>query len=108
MLTHPQFDPIALSLGPVAVRWYGLMYVVALVLFVALGRLHTKRRRAAWAEKCLKHRANAWVWCRRENPALIGNETATSRLACQLPRHLSEFQRPVTAFQEPQVLRILF
>jgi len=44
LLTHPQFDPIALSLGPVAVRWYGLMYVVAFVLFMVLGRLHMKRR----------------------------------------------------------------
>jgi phosphatidylglycerol---prolipoprotein diacylglyceryl transferase len=44
MLTHPNFDPIALSLGPVAVRWYGLMYVIAFVLFVVLGRMHIKRR----------------------------------------------------------------
>ena len=29
MLVHPQFDPIALSLGPLAVRWYGLMYLAA-------------------------------------------------------------------------------
>ena len=44
MLIHPQFDPIALSLGPVAIRWYGLMYVAAFVLFVVLGRMHMKRR----------------------------------------------------------------
>ena len=44
MLTHPQFDPIALAIGPVAIRWYGLMYVVAFVLFVVLGRMHLKRR----------------------------------------------------------------
>lgn len=44
MLTHPQFDPIALSLGPVAIRWYGLMYVAAFVLFIILGRMHLKRR----------------------------------------------------------------
>jgi phosphatidylglycerol:prolipoprotein diacylglycerol transferase len=44
MLTHPQFDPIALSLGPLAIRWYGLTYVLAFVLFIALGRLHLKRR----------------------------------------------------------------
>jgi phosphatidylglycerol:prolipoprotein diacylglycerol transferase len=31
MLVHPQFDPIAFHLGPVAVRWYGLMYLVAFV-----------------------------------------------------------------------------
>ncbi len=44
MLTHPQFDPIALALGPVAIRWYGLMYVIAFGLFVLLGRMHLKRR----------------------------------------------------------------
>ena len=44
MLIHPQFDPIALQLGPLAVRWYGLMYVAAFILFVVLGRLHAARR----------------------------------------------------------------
>jgi len=38
MLVHPQFDPIAVSLGPLHVRWYGLMYLVAFLLFVALGK----------------------------------------------------------------------
>ena len=42
MLTHPQFDPIALSLGPIAIRWYGLMYVLAFVLFMILGRYRAK------------------------------------------------------------------
>jgi len=27
MLVHPNFDPVALQLGPVAIHWYGLMYV---------------------------------------------------------------------------------
>jgi phosphatidylglycerol:prolipoprotein diacylglycerol transferase len=27
MLHHPEFDPIAFSIGPLAVRWYGLMYL---------------------------------------------------------------------------------
>lgn len=38
MLTHPQFDPIALSIGPVAIRWYGLMYLIAFGAFYMLGR----------------------------------------------------------------------
>ena len=38
MLVHPQFDPIALQLGPLAVRWYGLMYVLAFAAFILLGR----------------------------------------------------------------------
>ena len=43
MLTHPQFDPVALALGPVAVRWYGLMYVVGFVAYLALGKWRAKR-----------------------------------------------------------------
>jgi phosphatidylglycerol:prolipoprotein diacylglycerol transferase len=38
MLTHPQFDPIALSLGPLAIRWYGLMYLAAFLAFLWLGK----------------------------------------------------------------------
>jgi phosphatidylglycerol:prolipoprotein diacylglycerol transferase len=37
MLVHPQFDPIAVAIGPLAVRWYGLMYVLR------LRRLHLAR-----------------------------------------------------------------
>jgi len=40
---HPQFDPIALQIGPVAIRWYGLMYVVAFVLVLVLGRIQARR-----------------------------------------------------------------
>lgn len=44
MLIHPQFDPIAISLGPLSIRWYGLMYLIAFALFVFLGRMHARRR----------------------------------------------------------------
>lgn len=30
-LTFPQFDPVAIELGPLAIRWYALAYVVGLV-----------------------------------------------------------------------------
>ena len=36
MLVHPQFDPVALSLGPVQVHWYGLTYLAAFGLFLFL------------------------------------------------------------------------
>ncbi|MCS6997085.1 MAG: prolipoprotein diacylglyceryl transferase [Casimicrobiaceae bacterium] len=42
MLIHPQFDPVAFSLGPIAVRWYGLMYVLAFALFLLLGRIRVR------------------------------------------------------------------
>jgi len=43
VLIHPQFDPIAVSLGPLAIRWYGLMYLVGFVLFIVLGSVRIKR-----------------------------------------------------------------
>lgn len=38
MLVYPQFDPVAFRIGPFAVRWYGLMYLVGFILFIVLGR----------------------------------------------------------------------
>lgn len=38
MLIHPQFDPVAIALGPITVRWYGLMYLAGFVAFLLLGR----------------------------------------------------------------------
>jgi len=38
MLIHPQFDPVVVHIGPLAVRWYGLMYLLAFVLVLVLGR----------------------------------------------------------------------
>jgi phosphatidylglycerol:prolipoprotein diacylglycerol transferase len=45
MLIHPGFDPVALRVGPLAIHWYGLMYVLAFLQFVWLGRRHLARRR---------------------------------------------------------------
>jgi phosphatidylglycerol:prolipoprotein diacylglycerol transferase len=60
MLVHPQFDPIALSLGPVQVHWYGLMYLVAFVLFLLLAARRVK----------LPHYAQAG-WTRRDVEDLL-------------------------------------
>jgi phosphatidylglycerol:prolipoprotein diacylglycerol transferase len=38
MLMHPQFDPVALQLGPVAIHWYGITYLVAFALFLFLAK----------------------------------------------------------------------
>lgn len=38
MLTYPEIDPVAVQLGPIAVHWYGLMYVVGFVAAWILGR----------------------------------------------------------------------
>lgn len=43
MLHHPEFDPIALSIGPIAIHWYGLMYLVGFALVYLLGRWRLSR-----------------------------------------------------------------
>ena len=43
MLTHPMPDPVALSLGPVNIHWYGLMYVIAFAMFLILGRVRIRQ-----------------------------------------------------------------
>ncbi|MEN9434748.1 MAG: hypothetical protein RLZZ422_2337 [Pseudomonadota bacterium] len=42
MFVHPQIDPVALSLGPLKVHWYGLMYVVGFLGFLILGKRRAK------------------------------------------------------------------
>lgn len=32
MLEYPAFDPVAVSIGPLDIRWYGLMYIVGILL----------------------------------------------------------------------------
>lgn len=38
MLIHPQIDPVALQLGPLAIHWYGLTYLAAFALFMFLAQ----------------------------------------------------------------------
>jgi len=45
MLTHPQFDPVAIALGPIQIHWYGLTYLVAFGLFLFLA---VRRARLPW------------------------------------------------------------
>jgi phosphatidylglycerol:prolipoprotein diacylglycerol transferase len=44
MLVHPQFDPVAVHLGPLAIRWYGLMYLLGFIAGLMLGRSRIKAR----------------------------------------------------------------
>ncbi len=48
MLTYPIIDPIAVSLGPLKVHWYGLMYLLAFLGGWWLGRLRAARPGSGW------------------------------------------------------------
>ncbi len=51
MLIHPQIDPIAFSIGPLAVRWYGLMYLVGFAAAWWLGSTRIRQARAPITRK---------------------------------------------------------
>lgn len=54
MLTHPQFDPVALHLGSFGIHWYGLMYLLGFVCFILLGRKRLRTlNRTDWDDKFL-------------------------------------------------------
>jgi phosphatidylglycerol:prolipoprotein diacylglycerol transferase len=48
MLTYPSFDPVALQIGPLSARWYGLMYAVGFLSGWWLGRRLAARPGSGW------------------------------------------------------------
>jgi phosphatidylglycerol:prolipoprotein diacylglycerol transferase len=49
MLVHPLPNPIAISFGPISVHWYGVMYLIAFIQFILLGRLRIRQPHIAAA-----------------------------------------------------------
>ena len=47
MFVFPNFDPVALQIGPLAIRWYGLMFLLAFGLFLLLGK-HRAKSEPRW------------------------------------------------------------
>ena len=43
MLTYPDIDPVIFGLGPLKIRWYGLMYVIGFLLAWWLARRRAQR-----------------------------------------------------------------
>lgn len=54
MLTHPQFDPVALHLGPFGIHWYGLMYLAGFMGLLWLGKWRIRSNPdTGWSERNL-------------------------------------------------------
>ncbi len=47
-MQYPSIDPVAFSMGPVQVHWYGLMYVFAFLAGWGLGRYRVSRPGSRW------------------------------------------------------------
>ncbi len=50
MIAYPEIDPIAISIGPINIAWYGLTYVAGLAFAWWLGRKRSRSPGAAVAE----------------------------------------------------------
>jgi phosphatidylglycerol:prolipoprotein diacylglycerol transferase len=44
MFVHPQLDPVAIHLGSFGIHWYGLMYLIGFLSFLALGKWQINQR----------------------------------------------------------------
>ncbi|MCG8311822.1 MAG: prolipoprotein diacylglyceryl transferase [Pseudomonadales bacterium] len=48
MLVYPEIDPVAISLGPLDIRWYGLMYLFGFVSGFLLLNYRAKKPNSGW------------------------------------------------------------
>ncbi len=47
-MNYPVIDKVIVELGPLSIRWYGLMYVLGVVAFYLLGKWRIRRGLATW------------------------------------------------------------
>ena len=51
MIQYPAIDPVLVTIGPIAIRWYGVMYIVAFSVAWALARHRAAAPHAVWTSK---------------------------------------------------------
>ncbi|MGL5604242.1 MAG: prolipoprotein diacylglyceryl transferase, partial [Plesiomonas sp.] len=49
-LTFPHIDPVIFQIGPLALRWYGLMYLVGFVFALWLGSRRAAKANSGWTK----------------------------------------------------------
>jgi len=48
MINYPDIDPVAFEIGPLQLRWYGLMYLIGFALAWILARHRAKKTGSGW------------------------------------------------------------
>ena len=51
MLTYPEFNPVALALGPLKIRWYGITYLAGFMLAWWLARVRAGKPESGWTQE---------------------------------------------------------
>jgi phosphatidylglycerol:prolipoprotein diacylglycerol transferase len=49
MLQHPRIDPVAISIGPIDIHWYGLMYLIAFAACWFAFQLRARKPGSGWS-----------------------------------------------------------
>ena len=71
MLTYPSIDPVAISLGPLQVHWYGLMYLLAFLFAWGLATYRAKQR--GWTPDMVSDLISVVVSVMDSSMVLIGS-----------------------------------
>lgn len=50
MLNYPDISPVALSIGPLQIHWYGIMYLLGFGMAWGLARLQVKQQNLPWTK----------------------------------------------------------
>lgn len=53
MFVYPDIDPVIASLGPVKVRWYGMMYLVGFLVAWGLAHYRAKKYQLPWSNEAI-------------------------------------------------------
>jgi len=51
MIVYPEIDPVAISLGPISIHWYGLMYLTGFAMMWILGMYRAKQPDSGWTKQ---------------------------------------------------------
>lgn len=51
MIAYPNIDPVAISVGPLAVHWYGIMYLIGFAGAYLLGNHRAKQSNGLWTQE---------------------------------------------------------
>lgn len=50
MITYPQIDPVLINIGPLAIHWYGMMYVIGILIAWLLALYRRQSTTPTWSK----------------------------------------------------------
>jgi len=51
MILYPSINPVAFSIGPIAIHWYGIMYLIGFAMAYGLAHVRVKQLHLTWSSE---------------------------------------------------------